>query len=189
MLKFRSLANELTCSIDADKACRLDSLSSGDTRQCFKFLSLLSNSSPIPAVTQWNHREASCNASIANLFNDYFCSVYKPAVTQRLGSATDTLTPNYTLNNNHNNDNNHNHNICLDDLTISVDGIENLLQSVMTQVHMDVTTFLRSSCVTVLVSYLPLRTTCFSTFCQWRSDLSSGRHRTSLLCFNLVLVD
>ena len=112
VLKCRSLANELTCSIDADKACLLDSLSSGDTRQCFKFLQLLSNSSPIPAVMQWNHREASCNASIASLFNDYFCSVYKPAVTQRLGSATDTLTP-----------------ICLDDLTISVDGIENLLQS------------------------------------------------------------
>ena len=75
---------------------------------------------------QWNHREASCNASLANLFNDYFCSVSKPAVTQRLGSATDKLTHKYTLNNNHHTLN-HNNNICLGDLTISVDGIENLL--------------------------------------------------------------
>ena len=100
-----------------------------------------------------NAESLSCNASLANLFNDYFCSVYKPAVTQRLGSATDTRTHKYTLNNNNNNNNN---NICLGNLTISVDGIENLLQSCDdSSAH----GCLHSSCVTVLVSYLLLCTT------------------------------
>ena len=71
------LQRDLNNSIVLDKITLLSSFHSLDTNDCFKLLHKLSGSTPIPSVVKLGASCTSTDNTKANLFNIFFCSVYK----------------------------------------------------------------------------------------------------------------
>ena len=110
--KIQQLDRDIDCSIDADKATLLCTISGGHPSRCFKFLRTLSKANNIPSKLVWNTVSATCSLSKANLLNDYFISVYKPP------SVSDTVTSCSQPD------------ICLRDVPLSISCIESMLDNV-----------------------------------------------------------
>ena len=79
IFKFCLIKNEISESIELDKATFLDTIKLTDIRHCFKCLCSMKPSSVYPSVLEWNDCKALPIAEKANVFNNYFCSVFGPA--------------------------------------------------------------------------------------------------------------
>ena len=71
------LKKDLNNSIELDKITLLSSFHSLDTNDCFKLLHKLSGSTPIASVVKLGASCASTDNTKADLFYNFFCSVYK----------------------------------------------------------------------------------------------------------------
>ena len=61
-----------------------------DTNDCFKLLHKLSGSTPIPSVVKLGASCASTDKTKADLFNNFFCSVYKSEIITYNGCSDNT---------------------------------------------------------------------------------------------------
>ena len=108
------LERDLEHSIQLDKAIHLSSFSVANTKSCFNYLRNFSSTRDIPSDIHWGDVIATTELhSAANIFNDYFLSVYAPgavASVQSLPAAT----------------------IKLCDLSFSVSDVESLLFNIKT---------------------------------------------------------
>ena len=71
------LQQDLNNSIELDKITLLSSFRSLDANDCFKLLHKLSGSTPLCSVVKLGASCASTDNTKADLFNNFFCSVYK----------------------------------------------------------------------------------------------------------------
>ena len=79
IFKLCLIKNEISESIELDKATFLDTINLTDIRHCFKYLRSMKTSSVYPSVLEWNGYKAHSIVEKANVFNNYFCSVFGPA--------------------------------------------------------------------------------------------------------------
>ena len=84
------LQRDLNNSIELDKITLLSSFHSLDTNDCFKILHKLSGSTPIPSVVKLGASCASTDNTKADLFNNFFCSVYKSETFTYNGCSDNT---------------------------------------------------------------------------------------------------
>ena len=84
------LQRDLNNSIELDKITLLSSFQSLDTNDCFKILHKLSGSTPILSVVKLGASCASTDNTKADLFNNFFCSVYKSETFTYNGCSDNT---------------------------------------------------------------------------------------------------
>ena len=79
IFKFCLITNEISESIELDKATFLDTINLTDIRHCFKYLRSMKTSSVYPSVLECNGYKAHSIVEKVNVFNNYFCSRFGPA--------------------------------------------------------------------------------------------------------------
>ena len=87
-----TLVDRLNVSMELDKVCFLQSYETMDVNSCFKILKSLSNSSPYPGTMHFAKRSASTTIEKANLFNDFFASVFKTSGEIQITSLSTSST-------------------------------------------------------------------------------------------------
>ena len=76
-LRLSSLQYDIDQSIELDKTSLFESLSPNSTRDCFKYLRSLTRKRLLNQM-HWKDKKATNSFELANLMNDYFCSVFLP---------------------------------------------------------------------------------------------------------------
>ena len=78
IVKFCFITNGISESIELEVTF-LDTINLTDIRHCFKYLRSMNTSSVYPSVLEWNDYKAHSIVEKANVFNNYFCSLFGPA--------------------------------------------------------------------------------------------------------------
>ena len=79
VFNFCLIKNEISESVELDKATFFDTTNLTDIRHCFKHLCSMDIFSVYPSVLEGNGCKAHSIVEKANVFNSYFCSVFGPA--------------------------------------------------------------------------------------------------------------
>ena len=132
------LVSDLDVSIELDKSTYLSTFSTISPDSCFKFLRLFTKQPTLPLSMNWSDLTASGPQDVANLFNDYFISVYTVPTTTEISHC---MSPD----------------ICLGELSLSVTDVDNRLSKInsfASTASDAIPPFVLSSCSSILAPYV-----------------------------------